>query len=333
MKKLLSIFLSVLMICSVVSLAGCGSNKALKFGVGIYAYYEKAAEFEEEQNREAKTVVNVAAVLVDNDGKIIDCEIDTAENTQSFTAKGEYITAGEMKTKYELGDSYGMVAYAGSQKEWYEQADAFCALVKGKTLTDVKALVATDGKGNDQVINAGCTISVSDFVKAIEIAVNNAKDSAAKEGNTLKIGMVSAQTDVKNATEEAGGVNEIDTSIVATALDKNGKVVAAYSDVVASKSEFDIKGSDLGTDTELASKRSAGDSYGMAAYGTDLNGDGKVLEWYEQAQVLDNALIGKTFDEISALVTSVGYAVDDIQASGCTIEVSDIIKAAVKAAQ
>ena len=72
-----------------------------------------------------------------------------------------------------------MKTYGGALKEWYEEADVFGALAVGKTIEEVKAMVAENGKGNEEVIRAGCTISVSDFVKAIEKAVQSASDTNA----------------------------------------------------------------------------------------------------------------------------------------------------------
>mgnify|MGYP003297401072 FL=1 len=71
----------------------------------------------------------------------------------------------------------------------------------------------------------------------------------------------------------------------------------------------------------------------MAAYGTDLNGDGTVKEWYAQAEAFDTACVGKTADEISALAADKGYGVEALQTAGCTINIADMVKAAVKAAK
>ena len=46
----------------------------------------------------------------------------------------------------------------------------------GKTLDEVKALVAEGGKGNDAVISAGCTITVSEFANAVFADCRNISD-------------------------------------------------------------------------------------------------------------------------------------------------------------
>lgn len=170
MKKLLSIFLCAIMVFSLASLAGCGKAQ-LKFGVGTYASAKLKANAADGENGSVKTSVNVAAVLLDADGKVVDCKIDCAEYELGFTAEGKAVAVeGEILTKYEIGDDYGMKKYGKAEKEWYEQADAFDATLKGKTAADIAKLVTADGKGADELQTAGCTIGVSDMVKAAEKA-------------------------------------------------------------------------------------------------------------------------------------------------------------------
>lgn len=331
MKKILSLAMAFLLLVSLASLVGCG-EKTLSFGVGVYAYRDGLTDATEENDGKLDTAITVAAVTLDGEGKIVNCAIDTVEFAAKFNEKGEALPVGGIKSKREEGDSYGMKAYGGSKKEWYEQVDALIELVKGKTLQDVKALVASDNKGNNDVINAGCTIVISDFVKAIENAINNAAESNVSKDDTLKIGIVATAADGKNATEDGDGSNEIGTSVTVAALDKNAKVVAAYSDALQSGATFDIKGVNTGAAGEIVTKRDAKDSYGMASYGQDLNGDGEVKEWFEQAKTFDDNLVGKNASEISKLVTDKGYGDESLQTAGCTIAVSDMVKAAVKAA-
>ncbi len=332
MKKLFSIILSAVMILSVMSLAGCGKSEPLKLGLGITSYVDAAKSADADTNGSAAADTTVAAVLVDGEGKIVKCAIDTISASLEFTSKGEYVKANEFKTKYELGNDYGMVAYGGAKNEWFQQVDAFTALVVGKTLQDVKALVATDGKGNSEVVSAGCTIIISDFITALEKAMNNAKESAATADDTLKLGIVATQTG-KAATEEAEGSNQVDVTISAAAS-KDGKVTAIVTDALTAAVSFDTKGvSKMTAKTDVATKLEQGDNYNMAKYGQDLNGDGAVKEWYDQATAFNAAVIGKNADGISALATDKGYGTDEVQTAGCTINIADMVKAAVKAAK
>ena len=337
MKKLICVILAILMTASVLFVTGCGNNNGtsggakddntkLKLGMGVYSYYEQATGATEDANGKGQVVSTVAAVLVDANGKIVKCDLDTADNTVEFTAEGKTVSKTDFKTKREQGDSYGMKQYAGSAKEWYEQADAFEALAVGKTAAEVKALVAAEGKGNADVISAGCTIAVSDFAKAIEKAVKNAKESNAVAANTLKVGAATEVT-YKDATEEAQGSIELETSFVASAVGADGKVVATVSDCLGTTFTFDEVGTPLtNTQTPLSTKLELGDSYGMkASYGS-------TKEWYQHSAAFDTQCVGKTAAEIAGLVTSDGKGNADVVGAGCTISVSSMVKAAVKAA-
>jgi hypothetical protein len=177
MRKIICVVLSVLMALSLFAFVGCNDNSGdnnkedakLKFGLGVYVDVSKASSAEADKNGQGQAVITAAAVTVDADGKIVSCVLDTADNTVAYTGEGKAVANESFKTKYELGANYGMTnrAYGGTAtKEWFEQADAFCALLVGKTADEVKALVAEDFKGTADVQAAGCTIYVSGFVKA-----------------------------------------------------------------------------------------------------------------------------------------------------------------------
>ena len=331
MKKILSLALTLVLVLSLFALVGCGAKTGdkdvadtLKFGMGSYSYIDKATSADADTNGNGEYVTTVAAVLLDNDGKIVDAVIDSTDNTVEYTSQGKVVAPAEFKTKYELGDDYGMKKY-GAKKEWFEQVDAFVATVKGKTASEVKALVADGGKGNDDVVSAGCTIVVADFVKALEKAVSNAKASDATKDAKLKLGIVSSVADSKDAADDAKGVLEIATTFVATATDKNDKVIIADTDALTVKFTFDTKGaSDVDTTTEIKTKCELGDDYGMKKYGAKK-------EWFEQVDAFNKECVGKTADDISKLAANDGKAGDALTTAGCTINVADMVKAAVKA--
>ncbi len=328
MKKIISLILATVMLLSVLSLVGCGeTNEALKFGLGITAYVENIKSAEGDVNGQGELASTAAAVLLDKDGKIVKCTIDALDSAIAFDAKGQYINANAFTTKKEAGKDYGMVAEKVSKKEWYEQVDAFEKLVVGKTLKDVKALIAKDNKGNDEVINAGCTIIISDFVSAIEKAVNSAKDSKATKDETINLGFAASQTG-KNATAEAAGNNEIEVSVSAIAKDKDGKAVASITDAFTANLNFDIKGITTTTgNIDIKTKLELGNDYGMVAYKVSKK------EWFEHAAEFDKAVIGKKADEIAKLVVKDGKGTEEIVNAGCTIAITDLVKAAEKAAK
>ena len=324
MKKIIALLLFVLSILSVLSLAGCGESETVKFGMGVYAKSTSIKNAENDANGVGQADATVAAVLLDKNGKVLKCVIDVADNKVNFSADGKAETAEAFKTKYELGDNYGMKAYGGAKKEWYEQSDAFAKLVVGKASDEIKALVAGENKGTDEVINAGCTIMIADFVKAIDKAISNATESNATAEDTLKLGIVSTQTDAKDATAEAKGANGFETSIAATVINADKKVVATKIDCVAFSVDFDSKGVTSTQTGELKTKFELGESYGMKAYA------GAKKEWFEQVAELEKVAAGKTSDEISKLAADDGKGNDEVQNAGCTIAISDLIKALLK---
>ena len=321
MKKFLSLVLIAALALSVAVLTGCGGG-SLKFGTGVYVYVESASDATADEDGAANVVVTVAAVLVDANGKIVKAKIDVLDAAVNYTASGAAVPAGELISKYEQGDNYNMVEYGGSVGEWYQEADAFCSAIAGKTISEVKGMVV-NGKGNDDIINAGCTIYVSDFVKAIEKAVANASDSRATKNATLSIGMVGS-ADGSNATATEEGTQKVEIYATGVALDASGKVITATSECVATDFTFNNVGK--AGEYTLTDKRAAGDDYNMVEYG------GSVGEWYQEADALDALMEGKTADEISALMASDYKGTEEVQNAGCTIYVSGLIGAAVKAA-
>jgi len=325
MKKLVCIVLSILMLATAVALVGCDKAPAtVKVGLGVYTATPTTADASEDKEGQGKVAITAAVITVDAEGKVVACQLDTADLTVKFTADGKAVANDGFKTKYEQGKDYNMVTYGGAAKEWFEQADAFEAFVVGKTLDEIKALVAEGNKGNSDVIAAGCTIMIHEFVGAIEKAFANLTDSTATAESALKLGMNVEQT-TADATEEKDGSNQVETTIFAAAVDAEGKVLVAASDCVQVKFTFNATGaSTLDTTKAISSKREAGANYGMVAYG------GAAKEWFEQADAFNALCVGKTATEIKALCAADNYGTDEVKTAGCTILVNGLTKAAAK---
>ena len=326
MKKLIALLIASIMVLSLVSLVGCQTTPAtLKLGLGV-SISASGSDATAEENGEDKLTVTAAAVLVDNNGKIVKVVLDCADSAVAHTADGKAVAAESFQTKLEQGDNYGMKnPVYGSAKEWYEHAEIFCNLVVGKTATEVKALVAENAKGTEEVLNAGCTIYVSDFATAIDKAITNAVESNATANDTLKLGVSTSQT-ATDATAEEDGSNKLETYLFAAAVNAEGKVVAAKSDCVDATITFAINGTTTyDSSVKVQSKGEQGDDYGMKnpTYGS-------AKEWYEHAAAFDAACIGKSASEINGLMGNDGKGVADLQSAGCTIYVSGFVKAATK---
>ena len=156
MKRILCVVLAVLMLCSVCLMTGCEA-KTLKLGMGVVAAYGSQTDADGETNGSAEAVITAAAVLLDKDGKIVKCVLDVADNKVDYTSAGKAVANDSFKTKYELGDDYGMKnPDYGSAKEWYEHAVAFVAACIGKKAGEITTDLQV----------AGCTIAIDGFVKA-----------------------------------------------------------------------------------------------------------------------------------------------------------------------
>ncbi len=122
----------------------------------------------------AELTVDVAAVTMNGD-VITSCYIDALQAQVAFDGTGAITTdlAAAPQTKNELGEAYGMKAYAGAKFEWNEQAANFSAYVTGKTAADVAGIAITEttkpADGTD--LAASVTISIGGFQALIAKAV------------------------------------------------------------------------------------------------------------------------------------------------------------------
>lgn len=332
MKKFFALMLAIALLATMTA---CGGNNAdngdnnapaetVKFGSAYVISSLAATDATEDKNGQGSVDLTAAVITLDKDGKIVACDLDTLQIKAAYTTAGKAVANAEFKTKREQGDAYNMVTYGQAKQEWYKQADAFEALIVGKTVADVRGLVVNEtNKGTDEVINAGCTIMINEFVSAIEKAAQNAKDSDLTKDATLKVTMAAEQT-CTDATEDKAGSNKVATTIFAAAL-KDGKVALASSDCVEIDFTFDVTGkSTFDASKEVKSKREQGDSYGMVAYA------GSAKEWYAQADAFDAACVGKTGAEIAGLKADDGKGVDSLKSAGCTIYVTGFVAAASK---
>lgn len=109
-----------------------------------------------------------AAALTMADGVITSCAIDSLQAPVEFDGTGAITTdlSAAPRTKQQLGFDYGMVAYQASAigKEWFEQVDAFCAYVSGKTPAEVAGIAVTESNTTaDADLAAVCSIKIVDF--------------------------------------------------------------------------------------------------------------------------------------------------------------------------
>ena len=118
------------------------------------------------ETAEGSAQLNVDAAAVTFQGETItSCAIDALQAKVEFDGTGAITTdvAAAPQTKNELGEAYGMKAYAGAKFEWNEQAANFAAYVTGKTAADVAGIAVSEGKPADADLSATVTIAIGGF--------------------------------------------------------------------------------------------------------------------------------------------------------------------------
>jgi len=271
----------------------------------------------------------VAAVLVDANGKIVDCKVDAAQTKIKFNSKGEITTPLDsvIKTKQELGEEYGMKGRSGIGKEWNEQADFFANYVIGKTVDEVKGIaVNEEGYPTDADLTAGVTVHITDFIEGVAKAVANAQALGAKTGDKLGLGVYTEINKSKNASADAAGQAQAYTYYGVATFDKDGKITSAILDASQGNVNFDASGvitSDL--TAAVQTKQELKEAYGMKS----RSGIGK--EWYEQANSFAEYAVGKTAAEVMGISLSEGKPAEADLAASVTVSVGGLQKVIEKA--
>lgn len=164
------------------SLAGNYENSGLRLGLGFDTSTAGSTAAASDANGNARFDVTVCALTVDSSGTIVDVVFDAITSDVGFDAAGAFTgdIAGEIKTRRELGDDYGLAETSDIGKEWYEQVDAFQDWMNGKTVSEVLSMKVADGDESghnipdEDDLRDSITISVSPHLRALEKAYANA---------------------------------------------------------------------------------------------------------------------------------------------------------------
>ena len=326
MKKVLAL---VMVLALALSFTACGgSAKKVKTGIAIVSSYTTANATADAAGN-AQVDSTVAAVTVDEDGKIVSCKIDVAQNKVPVNADGSFDTSLTFKSKQELGTDYGMTPASAIGKEWYEQADAFAAYVVGKTAAEVEAIGVTGDHNAPDVADlaASCTMNVVDIKAAIVEACNNAQDLGASADDTLGLGLSTAMSSSKLPTADEAGLVQTDTTYAAVTYDKDGKITSTLLNCTQAKMDVTTEGVVTAQGDTIVPKMEQGDDYGMRP----ASPIGK--EWNEQANAFAAYLTGKTAAEVSAIGVTGEHSAPDVAdlAASCTMNVVAFIDAVGRA--
>lgn len=161
---------------AVANAKNLGAKVGDKLGLGVVTDIEKSSDVGEKDGL-IQVYTTYAAVTFESNSKITSCMIDASQNNVNFNSSGKITTdlTAALKSKNELGDDYKMKDISSIKKEWYEQAVSFGKYAVGKTTNEIKGIAVSEGKATDTDLKASVTITIGDFIKAIEKAGSNAK--------------------------------------------------------------------------------------------------------------------------------------------------------------
>lgn len=181
MKKIIALTLIL-----VLALAGCSSaGGATKLGLGqdtsIGSSKDLAENDEGVKVGTAQVDTVMAAVMVDDKGKVVDIKIDTAQTIVTFDESGVITSdkSAEIKTKRELGADYGMIKASGIGREWFEQIDAVEEWMVGKTADEIANMkVKADENGanisDEADLVSKATLKIDSYLKVTAEAIADA---------------------------------------------------------------------------------------------------------------------------------------------------------------
>ncbi len=304
---------------------------ALKTGLAIVTDLSGSTSAADGENGKVKYDVTIVAVTLDDADVIRDCIIDSVGTDVMFDASGAIVTdltASFPQTKNELGDAYGMVAYAGAVAEWDEQAAALASYAVGKTVEELKngAIDETGYAPEGIDLASSATIYLGGYVSAIEKAVANAQHLGAQTGDTLKMAVSNRVDGTTSNTEDTK--TELITDVAV--LTMNGDTITScYIDGLRAAVTFNASGeitSDISAGAQT--KNELGENYGMKAY-SDVK-----YEWNEQAASFAAYVTGKTPAEVAGIAVNESTKPTDADlASSVTIAIGGFQALIAKAAQ
>ncbi len=281
------------------------------FGFGSLAKY---AATRADNEFDIETTVDYVAVVLEAD-VIKNLRLDTVQLYAKIAEEAVVLkteTNGDVKSKWELLDGYGMKVASPIEKEWYEQAEAFENWAVGKTVAEVKAGMTgtklTDGA------TIGNTIHVNAWVAALEDAVLN---KVTFEGEVKGLGVGGVNAVSKDGA--TGAVEGQDWTIGGAVFTEGKKVLAARIDTFQvryenSEGKAVIKSGLKQVDYDnkrVKGKQELKEEYGMKVASPIEK------EWYEQAASLVEYIEGKTVSEALGTAAKLANGAE----VGCTMNI------------
>ncbi len=118
-----------------------------------------------------ESVLEYAMVAFDADSKIVEAQLDNAQEKAEYDGTWTLVNLG--KTKGELKEAYNMIIASPIEKEWFEQNDAFMEYVVGKTVEEV---LSVGDPTQDDDLKTSVTMHIDGIQASIKHAADNAKE-------------------------------------------------------------------------------------------------------------------------------------------------------------
>ena len=307
------------------------AEAAYKLGLGV------SLNMDSSKTGNAQVDATTAAVILDEQGKIVAVKIDVAQNKMDIT-DGAVDTEKEFLTKAELGDDYNMVKFSDATLEWYQQAAAFEQFVLGMTGAEVEAMeTVVNEEGHevttDETLYASCSISIGDFKEAVVKACNDeqAATFAGAGGFSLGLAIISKSDESTAATAEEDGVVKMYSEYAAVVVDGDGVILAAVTDATQPQIKINAAGGIVEA-TFKGTKRELKEDYNMVKFSD------ATLEWYQQAKNFTDYATGKTAEDLRATETKTNdeghnVFVDETLYASVSISIDGMINVIAKAAE
>ena len=344
MKKFLALALTAAMAISMVACSSAPASSesteepalTYKTGMGTVISVSPSNEsVDDEKGASAQVNTSIVVATFDSNDTIVSVTIDVAQQKAAFDLEGQPSGEVDLRTKIEKQGDYGMLKASSIGKEYFEQIDALEAWMTGKTLNEVMTMPTYERDASHTAcpdvedLKASCTITVGDYLKALQKAYDNAVECAGVPAKTGLGTEISATVKGEDVETETGASVQINTNMIAVAVDAEGKIVAAQLDVAQQKVAFDLDG--VAGETDLRTKVEKKADYGM------LKASAIGKEYYEQSKAFTDWMVGQTVAEVVAMPTYERDAshtacpdVEDLKAS-VSITVGDYLKALAEA--
>ncbi len=264
-----------------------------------------------------KTVV--AAVAIGEGGKLTACKLDEIE-TDAKLNNGKITREKDVRSKYEQGYDYGLASADSTKKEWFEQVDALCDYVIGKTAAEVAEIPLENGVATDEMLRARCNLSITAFLEAIGKACDSAAERGAQANDALALAVTAESA--PDSTDKA-----VHTAVQLAAVTLNSRGVVTDCLVDESGKKVEVKdGAFFGETGTYRSKR--GQKEGME----DTTDTDTVADWSRSSRAFEEYVIGKTAAQVKATPLTDGKpAADTDLAEKCTIRVTEMMNNVLKA--